>query len=85
MASQIENDVKQIILDISQLPGTIDEMDNGSALSDLGFNGNMCNELAQRLDAYVKSKKNGAFVSNAEISSDMTVQDVIDLITKKLN
>jgi hypothetical protein len=85
MASTIENDVKQIILDISQLPGTIDEMDMDSTLSDLGYNANMCKELAQALNAYVKSKKPGTGVSNSQISEDMTVQDVIDLITEILS
>ncbi|MEO7216307.1 hypothetical protein [Mucilaginibacter sp.] len=85
MASTIENDVKQIILVISQLPGTIDDLNNDTTLPELGYTGNMCNQLAQRLDHYVKSKKTATGVSNAEIACDETVQDIIDLITKKLS
>jgi predicted acylesterase/phospholipase RssA len=79
-----ENEVKQRILDVSLLPGTISQIDNTSALSDLGFNNSMCNDLAQRLDTYVKSVKPGTWVNNAEITASMTVQDVIDLVTQKL-
>ncbi|MDB5136389.1 MAG: hypothetical protein JWP37_2992 [Mucilaginibacter sp.] len=84
MASTTENDVKQRILDVSQLNGSIDDINNDSALSDLNFNDNMCNDLAQQLDQYVKSAKSGTGVSNSEITSDMTVQNVIDLIKQKL-
>ena len=77
------NQVKTIILEISELDGSIDDMDTASALSSLGFNGNMCNALAGRLNNYVKSIKADAYVNNAEITSDMTVQDVIDLVTQK--
>jgi hypothetical protein len=84
MASTTENDVKQLILDVSQLNGSIDDIDNDSALSALNFNGNMCNDLAQQLDQYVKSVKSGTGVNNSEITSDMTVQSVIALIKQKL-
>ncbi len=84
MSTTTENDVKQMILDVSELDGSIDGIDNASALSDLNFNGNMCNDLAQQLNSYVKSAKPGAFVNNSEITSDMTVQQVIDLINQKL-
>jgi len=80
-----DNIVKQIILDISQLDGTINDIDPTSKLSGLGFNGNMCNSLAQRLNASVQALKASAFVNNSEITSDMSVQDVMDLVTQKVN
>jgi hypothetical protein len=68
-----DNEIKQQILDVSQLPGTVDQLDTGSVLgNDLGFNDNMCADLAQRLG-----------VNNSDITTDMTVQNVIDLVNKK--
>jgi len=76
----IKNDVKQIILEISGLDGDIDGLSDDSTLSDLGFNDTMCRELAQRLDAYVKSKKLGTSIGSDDITTDMTVAEVVALV-----
>jgi len=81
--SAIETNVLQRILDVSALPGSINQIDKTKALSALGFNDVMCADLAQRLNTYVKTIKPAAYVNNAEIASDKTVQDVIDLINEK--
>jgi predicted acylesterase/phospholipase RssA len=83
-AETLDNEVKQRVLDISLVPGTISELDESSKLSDLGFNSNMCNSLAGRLDAYVKSFKPGVWVNNDEINNDLTIRRVIDFVKTKL-
>lgn len=84
MAANVDNDVKQLIVDVSQLDETIDDLGDNTTLADQNFNGLMCDDLAQRLNSYVKSVTPGAWVNNAEITSDMTVKQVIDLVKGKL-
>jgi len=80
-----ENDVKQIIINVSGLPGSINDLDDTSCLSTLGFTGTMCLDLAEQLDAYVKAQQSEASVDGNELSPSMTVQQVIDLIKKKVS
>ncbi|MGN6638094.1 MAG: hypothetical protein ACTHJ8_04225 [Mucilaginibacter sp.] len=84
MAVNVDNDVKQLIVDVSQLDETIDDLSDNTTLTDQNFNALMCNDLAQRLDNYVKSVKPGTWVNNAEITSDMTVAQVIGLVKERL-
>ena len=84
MAANVDNDVKQLIVDVSQLDETIDDLSSDTTLADQNFNGLMCDELAQRLNDYLRSVKPGASVNNAEITTDMTVGQVIDLVKGKL-
>lgn len=84
MATTIDNEVKQLIVDVSQLDETIDDLSNDTTLTDQNFNDTMCEDLAQRLDEYVKSVKPGASVNNSEITSDMTVGRIIGLVKQKV-
>lgn len=85
IADAVETEVRQIILKVSELPGTPSDLDPTSKLSDLGFNTAMCNDLAGRLDTYVKTINPRAGVNNAEILPSMTVQQVIDLVKHKIS
>jgi hypothetical protein len=77
-------DVKQILLDVSGLEGTIDGLTDDTSLSGLGFNDAMCRVLAQRLNTYVGGISPGTSVDTHDISQDMAVADVVKLITDKL-
>ncbi|MDB5134880.1 MAG: hypothetical protein JWP37_1483 [Mucilaginibacter sp.] len=79
MAS-IETEVNKIISDIVNmvLP------DYNTTLSTLGFNDAMCTKLAGRLDSFVNEKHPTATVNNNEITADLTIRNVMDLVTKKI-
>lgn len=79
-----DNDVKQIILDVSGLGGSIADMDPSDSLSSLGFSDTMCSDLAEQLNTYVSGHNPGASVNNDDISSDLTVQQVITLVKQKI-
>jgi hypothetical protein len=80
-----DNDVKQIIITVSGLPGSASDLDDSSCLSDLGFTDTMCLDLAEQLDKYAKEQKPGTSVNADEISTGMTVQQIIDLIKQKIS
>lgn len=84
LIEQVIKYVKLLILIVSQLDGTPDGIDENSTLDELGFNRLMCDDLAQRLNRYVKSINPSASVNNSEIDLSTTVQEVIDLILQKL-
>jgi hypothetical protein len=79
-----DNDVKQIILDVSGLGDPVDALDATASLSSLGFSDTMCSDLAEQLSTYINGQKPGASVNNDDISSDLTVQQVIDLVKQKI-
>jgi hypothetical protein len=81
----IDNDVKQIIINVSGLPGSTNDLDNTTCLSDLGISGPSCLDLAEQLNNYVNTQKPGASVESNELSSGMTVQKVIGLIKQKVS
>jgi hypothetical protein len=73
-------DVTKMIAEIAGVPVP----DSSAALSALGFNDDMCSDLAEELDSYVKRIKPGSGVNDAEITSDQTVQNIIDLVNQKI-
>jgi hypothetical protein len=83
MANTI-NDVKQIIVDIAQLGGTVDDLDNGSSLDDLNFNKNMCSDLCRQLNDYLQAQGSANTFSNSDFNGGITVQQIIDEVGKKL-
>ncbi len=78
------NDVKQIILDVSQLGGTVDNLSNDSSLDDLNFNNNMCSDLCRRLNDYLQQHGSTNTISSSDVTSDLSVQQVIDMVNQKL-
>ncbi len=80
-----DNDVKQIIFTVSGLSGLASDLDDSSCLSDLGFTDTTCLDLAEQLNKYAKAQKAGAYVKGDEISTAMTVQQIIDLIKQKVS
>jgi hypothetical protein len=78
------NDVKQIILDVSQLGGTVGNLSNDSSLDDLNFNNNMCSDLCRRLNDYLQQQGSANTISSSDITSDLSVQQVIDMVNQKL-
>jgi len=81
MATTTETDVKSFIGEISGLRGPFD---NGTTLGALNFTDDECSDLAEELDKYVKAKKPGIGVADSEITTDMSIQDIIDLVNQKL-
>jgi hypothetical protein len=77
-------DVKQIIVDIAQLGGTVDDLDNGSSLDDLNFNKNMCSDLCRQLNDYLQSHGSVNTFSNSDFYGGLTVQQMIDKVSKLL-
>jgi len=78
------NDVKQIILDVSQLGGTVDNLSNDSSLDDLNFNNNMCSDLCSRLNDYLQQQGSANTISSSDVTSDLSVQQIIDMVNQKL-
>jgi hypothetical protein len=81
----IEKDVKQIIIDISQLDRNVEELDNDSSLSDLNFNDNMCRVLVQRLNKFLADNGCSDKLSTSDIDPDTTIGEVLDAINEKIN
>ena len=80
----IEKDVKSIILTVAELPNEPDKLDDGTTLFALNYTDSMCDDLAEELDDYVKTKKSTANVASNEISIRMCAGDVVALIKSKL-
>ena len=78
------HDVKQIIIDVSQLGGTVDNLSNDSSLDDLNFNNNMCNDLCRRLNDYLQQQGSANTISSSDVTSDLSVQQIIDMVNQKL-
>lgn len=79
--SDTETDVKKIIADICGVPLPTS---NDTALCDLGFNDDMCSDLANELNTYVKKTNSSAQVNDDEITSDQSIQHVIDMVNQKI-
>ena len=78
------DDVKQIILEVSQLGGTADGIDNASSLDGLNFDNNMCSELTARLNTYINSKGSNNTINSRDINTGLSVQNIIDMVSQKL-
>jgi hypothetical protein len=78
------NDIKEIILDVSQLGGTIDNLSNDSSLDDLNFNNNMCSDLCRKLNNYLQKQGSANTISSSEVTSGLSVQQIIDMVNQKL-
>jgi hypothetical protein len=77
----VETDVKKFIGDICGLDVPDD---NSKKLCDLNFNDDMCSDLADELDGYVKKQSPGAGVDDAEITSSLCIEEIISLVNKKI-
>jgi len=84
MIDFIEEDVKSMILKVSGLPNEPANLADGTKLSNLGYNDVMCDDLAETLNDYVKSKKSGAKVISGELSPGITAGSCVKLIKNKL-
>jgi len=76
--------VKSIILNVACLPDIPEKLADSTGLSELGYNDIMCDDLAERLDEYVKSKKPGAAVTSGELSTGMSAGSCVKLVNNKL-
>lgn len=79
MAS-IETEVNKIIGGIA---GSVIS-NNSTTLNSLGFDATKCMALAKGLDSFVKEKKPGASVSPYEITTALSVTDIINVVAGKI-
>jgi hypothetical protein len=84
MMDDLEKDVKSMILKVAGLPDEPGKLGDGTRLSDLGYLDIMCDDLAENLDHYVKSKKPGTKVMSGELSTGMTAGSCVKLVKNKL-
>lgn len=82
---QIETDVKNIIIDVSGLHGTPDQLHDATTLAQLNFNDTMCLSLAQRLDAYVKKQNPNGTIDTGDISTDKASGDIVQLVKDQIS
>jgi hypothetical protein len=82
---QIERDVKTIILEVADKKPEPEKLDDETTLDELGYNDPMCGELAFKLRKYVKNHKPTGNINNADISTDITVGDVVKLVRKAIS
>lgn len=80
----IENSVKQIIIDVAQLPDGPGDLDNDSALSELGYNDAMCSDLAGRLNDFINGQGCNQLINAGDITTDSTVGEVVQLVKSNL-
>lgn len=79
-----ENDIKIIIIKVSQLLDDPSGLGNGVTLSQLGYNANMCADLTNQLNIYIESKACNRKISQGAIAPGTTVGEVIGMVKKKL-
>ncbi|MBS1527040.1 MAG: hypothetical protein JST19_15405 [Bacteroidetes bacterium] len=59
--------------------------DFSAPLSSLGITGPKLGELTSQLNTFVEEKKPGASIDASEVTADLTVQQVIDIVSGLLD
>jgi hypothetical protein len=77
----VETKVRKCIGDICKLPVPDDK---STRLCDLAFNDDMCSDLADELDQYVKTQNPKAGVDDDEITATLSIQKIINLVNAKI-
>ncbi|MDB5147629.1 MAG: hypothetical protein JWQ57_1649 [Mucilaginibacter sp.] len=81
----IETRIKQIIIDVSQLDDQPADLDDDSSLGDLGYNDNMCRDLENRLNDFIKHEQHcNQLLNNGDISPDSTIGEVVKMVKDNL-
>ena len=81
----IETHVKQLIIDVAQLPDGPADLADDSALSDLGYDDAMCSDLAERLNDFIQNEQHcDQLIDAGDITTDMAISDVVKLVNDNL-
>lgn len=81
----IETRIKQIIVDVAELPDQPSDLDDGSTLEDIGYNDNMCRDLEARLNNFIKDERHcNQLLNNGDISAGNAIGDIVKMVKDKL-
>lgn len=74
----LKNEVKSKILQIADRPNRPDDLPGDTALSELGYNTNMANKLANELQKIADDHQTGAVIQPGSITPGSTVDECIE-------
>lgn len=77
-----KNDIKQVILEVSGVNASSEDLQDDDELLDLGFNNVMVLALAMQLNDLARTGGKGKIIRPSDITSDMTVREIVDLLLK---
>jgi acyl carrier protein len=81
----IETRIKEIIIEVAELPDEPGDLNDNSALADLGFTSAMCSELKDSLNRFIQNEQGcDQSIKAGDITTGTTVGDVVSLVKAKL-